>query len=72
MSIEKVKFFVDHNKNDKGEHTVHRLTCPVLPGRRDREYLGKYRDASDAVHHAIKSDFDPAVACQDCCPECFE
>ena len=62
MSIEKVKFFVDHNKNDKGEHTVHRLTCPV----------GKYREASDAVHHAIKSDFDPAVACQDCCPECFE
>lgn len=71
MSIEKVKFFVDHNKNEKSEHTVHRLTCPVLPSSRDREYLGKYRDASDALNHAIKSDFDPAVACKECCPECF-
>lgn len=69
MSVEKVKFFVDHNKNDEGVHVVHRISCEKLPSSRDREYMGKYTDASIAVNHAIKSDFAPAVACPLCCPE---
>lgn len=71
MSLEKVKFFVDHNKNENGEHLVHRLTCPVLPSSRDREYLGKYREVAAALNHAIKSDFSPALPCKSCCPEYF-
>ena len=71
MSIEKVKFFVDHNKNAEGAHMVHRISCENLPASRDREYMGKYTDAKVAINHAEKSDFDPAVACPICCPECF-
>lgn len=68
MSVEKVKFFVDHNKNENGAHLVHRDTCAQLPASRDREYMGKYTDASLALNHAIKSDFEPAEACPLCCP----
>lgn len=69
MSYEKMKFFVDLNKNENNQHLVHRLNCEKLPGSRHREYLGKYTDPKEAVEHANKIEISPATACPHCCPD---
>jgi hypothetical protein len=64
-----MKYLVNKNAQNNGDHEVHKETCNHLPYPENRKYLGDFSNCQDAVKEAKKYDSD-ADGCYWCSNEC--
>lgn len=64
-------YYVNKNKQTRGEHEVHMSSCAWLPEAENRIFLGKFSNCSDAVKEARKY-YDDVDGCKFCCPACHK
>ncbi len=63
-----MRFYVNKNAQNNGDHEVHRATCSWLPDPDNRHYLGDYSTSQEAIREAKKY-YDQVNGCYYCCPE---
>ncbi len=63
-----MRFYVNKNAQNNGDHEVHRATCSWLPTPENRQYLGEFWTSQEAVREAKKY-YYRANGCYYCCPE---
>ena len=61
-------YYVNKNKDAQGNHEVHKEGCNKMPALQNREYVGYFNNAHDAVRKA-KQTYPTADGCYWCCPE---
>jgi len=64
-----LKYFVNKNAQDNGDHEVHTQDCSWLPSESNRRYLGEYYSCSDAVREAKKY-YTQSNGCYHCSYAC--
>lgn len=64
-----MKYYVNENQQENGDHEVHTADCRYLPERENRIYLGEYESCRLAVLKA-KSLGYKANGCIHCCRLC--
>lgn len=63
-----MRYYVNKNAQDNGDHEVHRADCSWLPAAENRLYLGEFTSSYEALR-AAKRIYDAADGCAYCCPE---
>lgn len=63
-----MRFYVNKNAQNNGDHEVHRATCCWLPESENRQYLGDFATSQEAVREARKY-YNQVNGCYYCCPE---
>jgi len=63
-----MRFYVNKNAQNNGDHEVHRATCSWLPDSENRLYLGDFNTSQEAVREAKKY-YNQVNGCYYCCPE---
>ncbi len=63
-----MRFYVNKNAQQNGDHEVHCSTCSWLPDVENRIYLGDFVTSQAAVREARKY-YSQANGCYHCCPE---
>ena len=63
-----MRFYVNKNAQNNGDHEVHRATCSWLPDEENRLYLGDFITSQQAVNQAKKY-YTQVNGCYYCCPE---
>ena len=63
-----MRFYVNKNAQNNGDHEVHRATCSWLPDSENRLYLGDFYTSQEAVREAKKY-YNQVNGCYYCCPE---
>lgn len=64
-------FGLDSEKNDQGQHLVHRLGCQHYPHRDRVIRLGRHDDCPEAIEEA-KAHRTPVNGCWACIPSCHQ
>lgn len=64
-----MRYYVNKNAQDNGDHEVHTLTCSFLPSEANRLYLGDYDTCPPAVRAAVQH-FAQANGCYFCSNPC--
>lgn len=63
-------YYINRNRNNAhGDNEVHREDCHWMPSLENREYLGFFSDAIQAVAEAKRRGYPHADGCAFCCPE---
>lgn len=62
-------YYVNKNRQQNGDHEVHRADCGYLPSQDNRIYLGDYNDCHPAVQKA-KQYYPSANGCYFCSNAC--
>jgi len=62
-----MRFYVNKNAQQNGDHEVHRATCSWLPDAENRLYLGDFVTSQEAVREARKY-YNRVDGCAYCCP----
>ena len=62
-------YYVNQNKDNKGDNEVHIYSCSRMPNVNNREYLGDYTSCFPAVAEAKRRGYD-ADGCYYCCNSC--
>jgi len=63
------KFYVNKNRQRKGEHEVHQTGCKHMPEPENRKYLGVFASCRGAMV-AAKNEYDNVDGCFYCCKNC--
>ena len=63
------QYYVNKQKQDNGDHEVHKSDCDYLPNEENRIYLGEFTSCHGAVEKA-KEHFPQSNGCIHCSPEC--
>ncbi|WP_066684558.1 hypothetical protein [Christensenella intestinihominis] len=63
-----MRFYVNKNAQNNGDHEVHRAICNWLPEPENRQYLGDFAASQDAVREAKKY-YSQVNGCYYCCLE---
>ena len=63
-----MRFYVNKNAQNNGQHEVHCATCNWLPDVDNRLYLGEFSTSKQAVAEAKKY-YNHVDGCAFCCPE---
>jgi hypothetical protein len=63
-----MRFYVNKNAQNNGDHEVHRATCSWLPESENRQYLGDFATSQEAVRETKKY-YNQVNGCYYCCPE---
>lgn len=66
-----MKYYVNKNSQNNGDHEVHKEGCLWLPLESNRIYLGEYNKCNDAVK-AAGNYYDDVDGCAKCVPQCHE
>ena len=64
-----VKYYVNKNPQDNGDHEVHKFGCFWLPKAENRIYLGSFANCKDAVKEA-KKHYNNVNGCYHCSRAC--
>lgn len=64
-----MKYYVNKNAQDNGDHEVHTKDCTFLPNSENRKELGEFSNCSDAVKEAKKS-YPKSNGCKTCSNAC--
>ena len=64
-----IKYYVNKQAQDNGDHEVHRLDCYYLPSEENQQYLGLFTNCHDAVQEAKKY-YPISNGCKFCSREC--
>ena len=64
-----MRYYVNSNPQDNGDHEVHRSDCSFLPDRENLVYLGDFLSCSDAVRKA-REHFNQVNGCYYCSSAC--
>lgn len=64
-----MKYYVNKNAQDNGDHEVHTENCIYLPSSENRKYLGDFSSCSDAVKEAKKT-YPKSNGCKTCSNAC--
>ncbi|MCP4050343.1 MAG: hypothetical protein GY730_06530 [bacterium] len=62
-------YYVNKNKDNKGDHEVHATECHRMPYPQNRSYLGDFPNCRPAVKEA-KKQHSTANGCKHCSKEC--
>jgi hypothetical protein len=65
----RVKYYVNKNAQENGEHEVHSSSCSLLPVEADRIYLGDFTTCTHGVA-AAKQFYPHPNGCSQCSNEC--
>ena len=63
-----MRFYVNKNAQDNGDHEVHRSICSWLPDAENRLYFGDFETSFEAVREAKKY-YTQSNGCYYCCFE---
>ena len=63
-----MRFYVNQNAQNNGDHEVHRATCSWLPESENCQYLGDLATSQEVVREARKY-YNQVNGCYYCCPE---
>lgn len=66
-----MKYYVNKNPQNNGDHEVHKEGCLWLPLESNRIYLGEFYSCSDAVK-AAKQYYSDVDGCAKCIPQCHK
>lgn len=66
-----MKYYVNTNAQDTGEHEVHTSGCPHPPAPANRKQLGDFSSCKPAVA-AAKKIYSKVDGCAYCCPACHK
>lgn len=64
-----MRYYVNKNAQDNGDHEVHTESCSWLPDTTNRLYLGQYSSCKPAVTEAKKT-YTKSNGCFYCCKPC--
>lgn len=64
-----MRYYVNKNTDEKGDHEVHTFSCSHLPSESNRVYLGDFASCSPAVNEA-KRHFARSNGCYWCSRSC--
>ncbi|MDQ8012586.1 MAG: hypothetical protein REI96_09065 [Flavobacterium nitrogenifigens] len=64
-----MKYYVNQNAQQNGDHEVHTENCQYLPSFANRKYLGDFSSCKPAVDEAKKT-YSKANGCKTCSPSC--
>lgn len=64
-----MKYYVNVNSQQNGDHEVHTLGCSFLPDPENRIYLGEFNSCSPAVRKA-KQRYSKSDGCYYCSRAC--
>jgi hypothetical protein len=65
-----VRYYVNSNAQDDGNHEVHQVTvCPTPAEPKNRVYLGYFSSCKGAVHEAKKY-YTNVDGCRNCSEDC--
>ena len=64
-----MKYYVNTNEQDNGDHEVHTEKCSWLPEKQNRIFLGNFDNCKDAVREA-KRFYTQVDGCYYCCNAC--
>jgi len=64
-----VRYYVNKNAQDNGDHEVHKWACDRMPIEENRLYLGDFSNCFDAVRKA-KQHYPRSNGCFYCSREC--
>lgn len=59
----------DTSSNPNNDHEVHAEGCVWMPSPLNRQYLGYYSNANQAVVKAKQMGYSKVDGCNTCCPE---
>lgn len=62
-------YYANKNRQDNGDHEVHREGCYWLPNPENQLYLGNYTNCADAVREARRY-YQQVNGCATCSPAC--
>ena len=65
-----MRYYVNQNAQDNGDHEVHEEGCSWMPEIENREYLGDFSSCSPAVAEAKRRGYSTANGCYYCCKPC--
>ena len=67
------KYYVDESPQENGDHEVHSNypSCPWMPHRKNRIYLGEFERCDEALEEALRL-FDRVKGCFHCGTSCHE
>lgn len=63
------RYYVNKNRQDNGDHEVHKEGCSWMPAPQNRKYLGEYNSCRPAVTEAKKT-YPQSNGCYYCSNEC--
>jgi hypothetical protein len=64
-----MRYYVNKNSQDNGDHEVHTRSCSWLPEEQNRIYLGEFSSCGAAVREAKKY-YSQCNGCYHCSPAC--
>lgn len=64
-----MKYYVNKNAQDNGDHEVHTQSCSWLPKVENRLYLGEFDNCTEAVKKA-KNHYEQVNGCYYCSKTC--
>lgn len=64
-----MRYYVNQNAQDNGDHEVHTLSCSFLPDEENRTYLGDFTNCPPAVTEA-KRHYPQSNGCFYCSRAC--
>ena len=65
-----MRYYVNQNEQDNGDHEVHRADCSWMPEAENREYLGDFSSCSPSVAEAKRRGYRTADGCFYCSNAC--
>ena len=65
-----MRYYVNQNEQDNGDHEVHKEDCNWMPEPENREYLGNFLSCQPAVAEAKRRGYSTANGCYYCSNLC--
>jgi hypothetical protein len=60
------EFYVERLANEKGEHVVHKGSCPSLPEKNKMQYIGVRSNSSEPLKEAANFWASRSTPCPEC------